>query len=104
MFILFDWCDQNGVIMVFKMIKTLLNLMRFLVPIMLIVWTIIDLFKNVINPDNKESRKKIVNRLLAAIIVFLVPTMVNLVMNLVDVAFGKGTGYDYNVSECWKKA
>ena len=101
---LFNWCNESGVISVFKLIKTLLNLVRFLVPIGLILWTMIELFKNVINPDDKDSRKKIVNRAIAAVVVFLIPSMVNLVMNIVDVAFGAGTGYDYNVSECWRNS
>lgn len=104
MYILYDWCSQPGVISIFKFVKDALNIVRIAVPIGLIIWTIIELFKNVLNPDDKDSKKKITNRLFAAIIVFLVPTIVNLVMNLVDVGIGSGKGYDYNVSECWRKA
>ena len=104
MYLLFNWCNESGVISIFKMLKAGLNIVRFLVPIGLIVWTMIELFKNVLNPDDKDSKKKIMNRAIAAIIVFLIPTIVNLVMNLVDIGLGSGKGYDYNVSECWKKA
>lgn len=104
MFMLFNWCNESGVISVFKILKAILNLVRLAVPIGLIVWTIIELFKNVLDPDNKDSRKKIVNRVIAAVIVFLVPTIVNLIMNIVDIGLGSGSGYDYNVSECWRKA
>lgn len=102
--ILFNWCAESGVISIFRLVKTALNVVRLAVPIGLIVWTMIELFKNVLNPDDKDSKKKILNRAIAAIIVFLVPTIVNLVMNLVDVGLGSGKGYDYNVSECWKRA
>lgn len=104
MYMLFNWCNESGVITVFKFLKDALNLVRLAVPIALIVWTIIELFKNVINPDDKDSKKKIGNRIIAAFIVFLVPTIVNLVMNLVDIGIGSGKGYDYNISECWRKA
>lgn len=104
MYILFDWCSDNGVITVFKFIKDALNLVRFLVPIGLIVWTVIELLKNVLNPDDKDSKKKIGNRVIAGLIVFLVPTIVNLVMNVVDIGINSGKGYDYNISECWRKA
>ena len=104
MYILFDWCSSDGVLTVFRFIKDALNLVRFAVPIGLIVWTIIEFFKNVINPDDKDSKKKIGNRIIAAVIVFLVPTIVNLVMNLVDIGLGSGKGYDYNISECWRRA
>lgn len=104
MYMLFNWCSQPGVLNVFRFIKDALNLVRLAVPIGLIVWTIIELFKNVLNPDDKDSKKKIGTRLIAAIIVFLVPTIVNLIMNLVDIGIGSGKGYDYNISECWRKA
>lgn len=104
MYMLFNWCNESGVISVFKIIKAVLNVIRLAVPIGLIVWTMIELFKNVLNPDDKDSKKKIMNRAIAAVIVFLVPVIVNLVMNLVDIGLGSGSGYDYNVSECWKKA
>lgn len=102
--ILFNWCSESGVISIFKLVKTALNVIRLAVPIGLIVWTMIELFKNVLNPDDKDSKKKIMNRAIAAVVVFLVPTIVNLVMNLVDIGLGSGKGYDYNVSECWKRA
>lgn len=101
--ILFNWCSEPGVITVFKLIKIGLNLIRLLVPIALIIWTMIDIFKKVLNPDDKDAKKKIFNRVLAAIIVFLIPNFVNLVMDVVDIGLD-GKGYDYNISECWKKA
>ena len=104
MYILFELCENGGVKSVFSFIKDALNLIRLAVPIALVVWTMIELFKNVLNPDDKDSKKKILNRLIAAIIVFLIPTVVNLVMNLVDIGLGSGSGYDYNVSDCWKEA
>lgn len=104
MYMLFDWCQNSGVLNVFKIIKTLLNIVRFAVPIGLVLMTTLDIAKNVINPEDKESRKAIVNRLFAAIIVFLLPTLVNIIMNIVDIGLGSGTGYDYNVSDCWKNA
>ena len=101
-----SWCDQEGVITVFKVIKTVINVIRIAVPIGIIIWTVIELLKNVINPDDKDSKKKIFNRIIAAIIVFLIPTIINLALNLVDVGLGGNSGskYRYNLSECWRKA
>ncbi len=104
MYILFDWCSQPGVLLVFKFVKDALNLIRLAVPIGLIIWIMIDFFRNVVNPDDKDSKKKISTRLIAAFIVFLIPTIVNLIMNIVDIGIGSGKGYDYNVSDCWKRA
>ena len=89
-----------------KIIKIVLNVIRLVVPIGLIVMTVLDISKNVINPDEKDSMKKIGTRLIAAVIVFLVPTIVNIIMGLVDVALGSGAGsnYEYTLSDCWKNS
>jgi len=101
------WCAPgSGLITVFKIIKICLNVIRLVVPIGLVVMTILDISKNVINPDEKDSMKKIGTRLAAAVIVFLIPTIVNIVMGLVDVALGNNAGskYEYNLSDCWKNS
>lgn len=106
MYMLLDfagWCAPgSGLISVIKIIKTVLNVIRFAVPIGLIVMTIIDVSKNVINPDDKDSLKKIGTRAIAAVVVFLIPTIVNLVMNIIDIGFSNSQGY--NVSDCWRNA
>ena len=79
-----SWCDQEGVITVFKVIKTVINVIRIAVPIGIIIWTVIELLKNVINPDDKDSKKKIFNRIVAAIIVFLIPTIIDLSLKLLN--------------------
>ena len=103
----FEWCAPgSGLVTLFKIIKIALNAIRLIVPIGLIVMTVLDISKNVINTDEKDSMKKIGNRLIAAVIVFLVPTIVNIIIGLVDVALGSGAGsnYEYNLSDCWKNA
>ena len=101
------WCASgSGLVKVFKMIKLCLNVLRIVVPIILVGMTVLDVSKNVINPEEKDSMKKIGNRVIAAVIVFLVPTFINIIMNLVDVALGDNTGsnHKYNISDCWKNA
>lgn len=103
MLILFDWLAQAGVIKVFKLIREILNIVRIIVPIMLIVLSVFDILKVVMNPDEeKNMKKKLTNRLLAAIIVFLVPTLVNLVMDVVDVGAGQNISDEYNSSVLWR--
>ena len=108
MFLEFNgWCAPgSGLIQVFKIIKICLNAIRIIVPILLIVMTVVDVSKNVINPDEKDSLKKIGNRVLAAVIVFLVPTIVNILLKVIDVGLGNrtGTSNKYNLSECWKRS
>ena len=97
MYLLDFWCQQQGVIQVIRLIKTGLSVIRWVVPIGLIVMTGLDVFKKVINPDDKDGQKKILNRLIAAIIVFFVPLLVRFVLKLVSVGGGSN-----NISSCWE--
>ena len=105
MYMLVNLCD-GGLGTVFKMIKIALNVIRFVVPIGLIVMTVIEVSKNVLNPDEKDSLKKIGNRLVAAIIVFLIPTIVNLLFKVIEVGVGDDYKNDdkFNIFECWESA
>ena len=96
-------CDTAGFLRIMYLVKVLLNLIRFAVPIILILMVLLDLFKNVINPKEKEGMKKIVNRILAAVIVFFVPTVVSLVLYLMDYVLDNSSE-DYKVSSCYTNA
>ena len=47
-------CDTLGFLQVMNLFKILLNILRFVVPIIVIVMLVMDLVKNVINPNEKE--------------------------------------------------
>lgn len=98
-------CDTSGFLRIMYLIKMAINILRFVIPIIVIVMLGMDLLKNVINPNDKEGMKKIVNRVVAAIIIFLVPTFVNLVVHLIgylEVASDSDT--DYTISRCYTNA
>ena len=60
---LFYICDNIGFLKAMSLIKTALTIIKFVIPIALIIWISIDLFKNMVNPDNKDGIKKIGIRL-----------------------------------------
>lgn len=99
--ILFDWCAQSGVRAVFGMIKTIVNIIRIVVPIGLVVMTTLDVIKKVINPDDKDGQKKILQRLIAAIVVFFIPLIISFVLRLIDIGAGKNTASSTSASSCW---
>jgi len=96
-------CDTTGFLRIMYLIKVLLNIVRFVVPLILIGMTIFDLVKNVINPKNKDGMKKITNRLIAAVVVFLVPTIVSLSVSLIDYITDNNTT-DYKLTSCYTNA
>ena len=78
--------------------KAVVTVLQIIVPIALIVWGTIDIGKSVIAGDEKkikEAQKPFVKRIIAAIIVFCIPFLVNLILNFVS----KGTWY-----ACWGQA
>ena len=100
----FFLCDTIGYLKVMSLIKTLLNIIRFVIPIILVVLIITDLFKNVLNPNNKESVNRIKSRIIAAIIIFLVPTLVSLVVYLIQVILDDNSSGEYKISSCYTNA
>ena len=108
--ILFEWaCDNStsSIKPVFHLIKMILDIIRIAVPIILIGMTTLDIMKKVINPDDKDGQKKIMLRAIAALIVFLIPTLVRFTFKVID--WGKGTGadtrqIDTSLSNCWDQA
>ena len=97
-------CDTVGFLRVMYLIKLLLNIIRFVVPILLIAMVVKDLYLNMINPDAKEGVPKITKRILAAVIVFFVPMLIDLVLFLVDYIAGNKSDSDYSASSCYTNA
>ena len=62
MIIEFNWLSQPGVSGVINMVYTIIDIIRIVVPIVLIVMTTIDITKEIINPSEKEGQKKIMIR------------------------------------------
>lgn len=70
-----------------KIINDVMNIIRIAVPILLIVFGIIDFTKATFSgkeDEMKKHRDRFIKRIIAAIIVFLVPIFVNLVLTLAN--------------------
>lgn len=79
-------CQNPDILRVIYLITKIFNLVFIVVPIILIVMITIDLFKTVIGNEKaeKENKKTIINRLIFAILLFFVPTIVSVIMNLLS--------------------
>ena len=73
-----------------NVIKILLEILRWTVPILLIVFGSIDMFNAMTKADDEkilqDTRQKFIKRVIYGIIVFLIPLIVNVIMDLVDEA------------------
>lgn len=77
------------------MLNEILGFIRVMVPILIILFGTLDFAKAVIagKEDNmRKARTDFVKRIIAGVAVFLVPTLVNIIMELADIVW-QGTGY-----------
>ena len=68
-------------------------IIQIVVPILLIIWGMLDFAKGVMGSDEdkiKAGQKKFIQRLIAAVIVFLIVTIVQLVIGMVGSLDGDG--------------
>ena len=71
---------------VFNITSIVIFAIQIVVPVLLIIWGMIDFTKAVVGQDDskmKEAQKVFIKRLIAAAIVFLTVTIVKLLLNLV---------------------
>lgn len=71
-------------------------------PILLVLWGAMDFVKGIVGQDEdkiKAGQKKFIQRVIAAVIMFLIVTIVQLVINVVG-----SVTKDSNVSSVWKCA
>ena len=88
-------CGSYAVATLLSVFKRALNLIQMIGPIVGIIALIINFTKLMITPDEKKLKNVIRNWAIAIIMLFLIPTCVNLVMRLIDDTF--------TVSKCWNQ-
>ncbi len=79
-------CEEVAVQRVMGIVKLIMNVICIVVPIVLILLGSFDLFKAVTagkDDDIKNKQKTLIKRVIAGVIVFLVPTIVTILMNLI---------------------
>lgn len=94
-FILEGVCENTTMKDVMALVKLIMNIICIIVPIVMIIMGTIDLFKAVTAGKDDEIKKKqqtLIKRIIAGVIVFLVPTIVSLLTGLIGVEEWK---------DCW---
>ena len=99
-------CDSDFV-SILRIVRWIIQIICFGIPIVLIVLTIFDIAKLVIagNIDDKlkkEVTQKVLTRLIYAIVIFLVPTIVSLIFRFVPVSQSTVNGLTWK--DCWDAA
>lgn len=93
---LVEECADYGLANMFFIVQRIMTLLQIIVPILAIIALVKILLKLMADPENKKLKGSIKNWLLALIIFFMLPFIINAVMGLLD--------QNYSVSTCWNYA
>lgn len=92
-----DVCNDLAVLRTIKFIKNLLEVIRVLVPIILIIMCIIDFCKALFAGEDKQITSTMIKRFMSAIIIFFIVPVVNMFFELLGESH-------VDTSECWNNA
>ncbi len=88
--------------LIFSIIKEVLRVVHFFVPIVLILLCTVDIFKMVVSKKEdevKKLRKDVFGKILYAVLIYLIPFLVPFILGAVDKILPMD--YDSSWYECW---
>lgn len=88
-------CSSQDLAMIMQFVKKTLLLIQIIAPILLAISLVLNLTKLVSNPDNKKLLPKVRNSIIAALVLFFIPTIVTAFMGMLS--------NDYQISACWNE-
>ena len=89
-------CSDYGIAMYLYIMKNALTIIQIVIPILLLVMATIQMIKMMASPDDKKSPKALLNKFIAALVVFFIPLIVNVVLSIIPDSF--------ELSACWESA
>jgi len=96
----FNICENSNILSAILFAKELINIISIFVPIILIIMLSVELLKIVVSGDDngfKKHSKSIVTKAIAAVAIFFIPTLVNLLLSMLNKV-------SYNDTLCWVNA
>ena len=95
------FCNGES-IKIFKFIGTIITTIKIIIPIILVIMGSIDLAKAVMAQKDDEIKKgyqSLMKRVIVAVIIFFLPSLVSMIIGLVGDESGEGTN-----TKCWRCA
>ena len=89
-------CGNPALANLFNIAQRIITIIQILAPILAIVALGINLTKSVMNPDDKKNFSMYKNWIIALVMVFAIPILVNATMGIL--------GEDHDISACWNNA
>lgn len=91
-------CRDYGIANYIYAIKQTINVIHFVVPVILIIMSSIQLLKMVTSPEDPQGKKMktLTNKFIAAVLIFFIPFIVDLAVSILPDSF--------SVASCWQSA
>ena len=86
-------CKDYALVGVLDLVRRIVDVIQLIAPILLLVMASVQLTRLVMNPELKGGLKGLINKFIAAAVIFFIPMVVNVVMNMLPVEF--------SLSACW---
>ncbi len=104
-----ELCNDYVLATILTIVRRSLTLIQIVVPIVLIIAGTIELIKLTLNPDDdKKGKKRLLNSFMSAVIIFFIPLLINLLVNIIY-EYGEVGIYNDNglsvlrISSCWNE-
>lgn len=91
-------CSDFGLVTLLNVMRKFFNVFQIIVPIILLIMVTVQLTTLISNPDAKNGTKKLTNKFIAAVVCFLLPVIVDVVMGLMP------SDQTFQVGACWDEA
>lgn len=79
-----DFCDSNSAYKLFSFLGHIFNILKIVIPIIIIVYGTIDLLKEIIKPDNNSNIKLFIKRLVYGILIYFIAQIVVFIFSLIN--------------------
>lgn len=91
-------CNDYGLVAILDIMRKFFDILQLVVPILLLVMSTVQLIKMMANPDDKKATKQIFNKVIAAVMCFMLPMLVDAVLGLF------GSNETFQIAACWEQA
>ena len=89
-------CKDYGLVSILDITRRIFDFIQLIVPIILIIMMVIQFVHLSINPELKDGFRRILNKFIATVIIFVLPILIDAVLGLMPNTF--------TVSACWEEA
>lgn len=89
-------CGSSAIANLLSITKTIVNLIQIIGPILALVALTACFIKLMTNPEEKKYKAGLKNSIIALVVLFLIPFLINLTMSLTDESF--------DLAKCWNNA